>query len=77
MPLGYFNGDTFPNIEKITLLGNIPELKKLGKLRSSEFIRREWNRPVFVMSAPDEPLHEYDFDLCLKLNDVLDIIEKL
>lgn len=77
MPLGYFNGDTFPNIEKITLVGNMPELKKIGNLRSPELICKEWTHPVFVMSMPTVPPYEYDLDLCLALNDVLDIIEKL
>lgn len=68
MPLGYFDGDTFPKSEKI---GNISNLKKLGKIRSPELIKKEWNRPVFVLSLPDLPPREYDVDLCLTLKEVL------
>lgn len=74
MPLGYFDGDTFPKSEKI---GNIPELKKLGKIRSPEIIKKEWNRPVFIMSLPDEPPCEYDIGLCMKLNEVLSKVAHL
>lgn len=74
MPLGYFDGDTFPKSEEI---GNIPELKKLSEIRSPELIKKEWNRPVFIMSLPDEPPCEYDIDLCLTLKEVLDKISHL
>ncbi len=74
MPLGFFDGDTFPKSEKI---GNIPELKKLGEIRSPELIKKEWNRPVFIISLPDEPPCEYDIDLCLTLKEVLDKISHL
>ena len=77
MPLGYFDGATFPNVDKIVLVGNIPELKKLGALRSPELICKEWKSPVFIMCLPNEPVREYDLDMCLTLNNVFDIIEEL
>lgn len=77
MPLGYFDGDTFPKAENLNFVGNIPELSKLGALRTPDQIRKEWNRPVFIISLPDEPPCEYDIELCLTLNEVLDTIEHL
>ena len=75
MPLGYFDGATFPDVKKVVLVGNISELKKLGTIRSPQLIKKEWTHPVFIMSSPDIPACEYKLDLCLTLNYVLKIVE--
>lgn len=77
MPLGYFDGETFPSIEKISLIGNIESLKTLGAVRSPDFFNKSWSRPVFILSMPDVPPQEYELDLCLTLKDVLDKLKNM
>ncbi len=77
MPLGYFNGETFPHLEKVSLIGNIPSTKNLGALRSPELVSENWKRYVFIMSSPDTHTYEYPLNLCLTLNDVLEKIKKV
>lgn len=77
MPLGYLDGNTFPNTDKIIFIGNISYLQKLGAISSPITIKKEWFRPVFILRSPDTPPSEYNLDLCLTLNDVIDKIGKL
>lgn len=70
IPLGYFLGDTFPDAEDYVLIGNISEIKKLGKIYRPEVISGNWKPATYALAKPENLIEEYPMSLCLTLSEV-------
>lgn len=76
VPLGYFNGERFPDLNKISLIGNFPVINELGRWEAHS-ISKMW-RPVSCAWANEELLQtEYPEEVCISLEEALSIAERL
>lgn len=70
MPLGYFTAETFPDMEKLICVGNMPDMLNLD-ITYPGIISESW-KPATWTVAKEEHLSEcYPMELCVKFSDCL------
>ncbi len=70
MPLGYFKGETFPDTEKLTLIGNFPEMNILAMITADK-INPAWEKSLNSLVLERHLYEEYPDEMCMKFGDVL------
>lgn len=76
MPLGYFTGEDFPDMKKITCLGNYPELLNL-KCTFPYVVNKNWRPAVHALAKEAQLTEDYPETLCMTLEDALEKVERL
>jgi hypothetical protein len=76
MPLGYFTVETFPNLGKLKLIGNHPDIKKLD-IRYPGILYEQWKPATWAIAKEEHLSEEYPLGLGVKFNDCLDRIQTL
>ena len=76
IPLGYFTAETFPPMEKLSFIGNIPEFKKLN-IPYPSVITEKWKPATFAIAKEENLSENYPLDLCMKYSECIEKIEKL
>ena len=70
MPLGYFKGETFPDMEKLTLIGNFTEMNILAVVTADK-INPAWETSLKSLVLERHLYEEYPDHMCMNFGDLL------
>lgn len=76
LPLGWFKSETFPNMEKLTLIENLPLLKKIA-ITLPRVICKDWIPSEYTLAKEENLIEEYPICLCRTLEEVLKKVNQL
>ncbi len=76
LPLGYFTVETFPNMEKLFLVGNNPAFKKLDSIFPA-VICEQWKPATAAIAKEMDLAENYPLDICVKFTDCIKKIEEV
>lgn len=76
MPLGYFKSEDFPDMDKITVIGNYSIISNLN-LTFPYVINKDWRSVIHAWVKEEHLVEEYPAELCLSLEEALEKIETL
>ena len=76
IPLGYFTIDTFPDMKNFAYIGNYPEMLQLD-LPFPKILHKPWERATWAIAKEDNLSETYPLDLCVRLSECLQKIDKL
>lgn len=76
MPLGHFTAENFPNMEKLSFVGNSPDMVKLD-LTYPYVLSESWKIATWAAAKEAHLLEDYPLELCIKFSDCLKKIAEL
>lgn len=76
LPLGWFKGETFPDMEKLTFVENVPLLKNIACTYPG-VISKDWKPATWALAKEEHLVEEYPAALCLTLEEVFAKINQL
>lgn len=70
MPLGYFLVETFPSMDRLTFVGNNPDITKLATTYP-HMICEHWKPATWMIVKEENLLEKYPWELGIKFNDCI------
>lgn len=75
-PVGWFENKTFPDMEKLTLIGNYPQLKELCYVYPKA-LHKQWKLVTWDWAKEENLTEEYPLELCVRLEEIFEKIQEL
>ncbi len=76
MPLGYFTAENFPDMKKLSFVGNSADMLKLD-FTYPHVLSKSWKPATNALAKEYHLLEKYPLEMCKKCNDCLLRIEEL
>lgn len=76
VPLGYFTVESFPDMEKLKLIGNMPDMVKLD-IHYPGILYEQWKPATWVIAKEEQLSENYPLEMWIKFSDCLKKLQVL